>query len=54
MMGMERAAPVGNRWLTERRDFFVRLLVDDFFSLHRSFVQLQALVRENKELLGAA
>ncbi|MHB8791171.1 MAG: hypothetical protein ACYDBT_14985 [Desulfobulbaceae bacterium] len=37
MIGMEGAAPVGNRWFTERRDFFVRQLVDEFFLLQRSF-----------------
>lgn len=37
MIGTEGAAPVGNRWFTERRDFFVRQLVDEFFLLQRSF-----------------
>jgi hypothetical protein len=34
---MESAVPGGNRWFAERRDFFVRQLVDEFFLLHRSF-----------------
>ncbi|MHB8809039.1 MAG: hypothetical protein ACYC9M_03370 [Desulfobulbaceae bacterium] len=37
MKGAVGATPTGNGWFAERRDFFVRQLVDEFFSLHRSF-----------------
>ena len=37
MKGVVSTAPAGNRWFAERRDFFVRQLVDEFFLLHRSF-----------------
>lgn len=37
MIGSLNTAFTGNRWFAERRDFFVRQLVDEFFLLHRSF-----------------
>ncbi len=49
MKGLSRAAAVGNRWFAERRDFFVRQLVDDFFLLHRSFQETYLVYLECRD-----
>lgn len=48
MKGLESAAGVGNRWFAERRDFFVRQLVDEFFLLHRSFQETYLVYLEGR------
>ena len=48
-MNRPASAPAGNRWFAERRDFFVRQLVDEFFLLHRAFQETYLLYLDSRE-----